>query len=81
MVPSVLLAAADTFPPHTGLGADNFAPRALKRLSLPLIKMLCKLLCAFEFAGAWPAVLQLVLIVLLPKPDGGRRPIGLSPTV
>ena len=34
-----------------------------------------------ELLGSWASVLRLVLIVLLPKPDGGRRPIGLFPSV
>ena len=29
----------------------------------------------------WPALVRYVLIVLLPKSDGGRRPIGLFPMV
>ena len=39
------------------------------------------LLAGFENAGSWCQVLNLVLIVLLPKPDGGYRPIGLFPTI
>ena len=31
--------------------------------------------------GAWSLALNLVLIVLFPKPDGGLRPIGLFPIV
>ena len=36
---------------------------------------------AFERRGSWAEVLDLVLIVLLPKTDGGFRPIGLFPTI
>jgi hypothetical protein len=36
---------------------------------------------AFERRGSWAEVLDLVLIVLLPKTDGGVRPIGLFPTI
>jgi len=32
---------------------------------------------AAELYGAWPSLIYAVLIVLLPKSDGGRRPIGL----
>ena len=35
---------------------------------------------AAEALGTWPAAWHLVLIVLIPKPDGDRRPIGLFPT-
>ena len=76
-----LRAAALTFPPFTGVGADNIAPRALARLSDELLVALGLLLVFVERVGRWPACLHLVLIVLLAKPDGGRRPIGLFPTV
>ncbi len=32
-----------------------------------------------ELVGRWPEAVALVVVVLLPKPDGGRRPIGLLP--
>ena len=73
--------AARTFPIHTGLGADNLAPRAVARLSDDAIHMLCLLFMAFEATGGWCQALNLVLIVLLPKSDGGRRPIGLFCTL
>jgi hypothetical protein len=34
-----------------------------------------------EVLGMWPSVIGIVLICLIPKTDGGRRPIGLLPTV
>ena len=34
-----------------------------------------------EKTGEWPKALNLVLIVLLAKADGGVRPIGLFPTI
>ncbi len=70
-------AAAMTFPINTGLGADNFSPRAVCRLSDEAICALVVLFAAFERCGNWCQALDLVLIVLLPKTDGGRRPIGL----
>jgi hypothetical protein len=73
--------AARTFPIHTGLGADNLAPRAVARLSNDSMHMLCLLFMAFEATGGWCQALNLVLIVLLPKSDGGRRPIGLFCTL
>ena len=81
MLPSLLRQAAKTFPVGTGLGADNISPRALCRLSDNSIKCLCKLLVTMELLGSWASAMNLVLIVLLPKPDGGRRPIGLFPTI
>ncbi len=70
-----------SFLAHTGLGGDNTQPRAVARLSTEMIIWLCHLLCAAEAIGVWPLIWQLVLIVLIPKPDGGRRPIGLFPTI
>ena len=73
--------AARSFPANTGLGADNVAARAIARLSSPAIIALIALFLCFEAAGDWCMAVNLVLIVLLPKPDGGRRPIGLFPTI
>ena len=81
IMPDALLQAALTFPPGTGLGSDNFSPRAICRLSREAVRALCTLVHAFELLGDWATVLRLVLIVLLPKPDGGRRPIGLFPSI
>jgi len=79
LLPAALRQSAMTFAAHTGMGADNFAPRAVARLSDSLIMALCSILTAAELLGGWPRRLWLVLIVLLPKTDGGRRPIGLFP--
>ena len=40
-----------------------------------------KLLMAAEAIGQWPRNLALVLIAMLPKSDGGMRPIGLFPSL
>lgn len=55
------------FSASTGLDADNNAPRAVLRL-------------LDESWMSWSAALNLALIALLPKRDGGLRPIGLLPT-
>ena len=77
ILPLALQESAATFPIDTGVGADNIAPRAYLRLSNAAIRTLAALLTALEKIGAWPSALNLVLIVLLPKTDGGLRPIGL----
>ena len=74
-------AAISTFPAGTGVGADNISPRALARLSDEAIDALIELYSKLEEAGTWSDELDLVLIVLLGKSDGGRRPIGLFPTL
>jgi len=77
LMPWALRRSASSFPVGTGKGADNVAPRAYARLSDQLLKCLCAIFMATELLGEWPALVKLVLIVLLPKADGGRRPIGL----
>ena len=69
--------AAMTFPADTGRGVDNISPRAFARLSDELLEQLAWLLAWAEQLGRWPTICQFIMIVLLPKPDGGRRPIGL----
>ena len=81
LMPWALRASAMSFPISTGVGAENIAPRAVSRLSDAVMRGLCALLTAAELLGAWPTIAALVLIVLLPKPDGGRRPIGLFPAI
>ncbi|CAK0867119.1 unnamed protein product, partial [Prorocentrum cordatum] len=73
--------AIASFPVGTGPGADHLAPRALQRLPGAARLRLCHILLAAERLGRWTAACNLVLIVLLPKPDGGLRPIGLFPTL
>ena len=73
--------AIDTFPVGTGKGDDNIGPRAYSRLSDAALLALIALLRACEACGCWGANAFVVLIVLLPKPDGGLRPIGLFPSM
>ena len=51
------------------------------RFSEAALVALAFLFAQFERLGRWALVLELVLIVLLPKSDGGLRPIGLFPSV
>ena len=74
---SDLKKAAMTFPVGTGRGVDNVSPRAFARLSDELLDQLASILAWAERIGGWPAVCRFIMVVLLPKPDGGRRPIGL----
>jgi hypothetical protein len=71
--------AALTFPAGTGVGADNFAPRAVARLSAVARSSLAAILMATEKLGQWGNAMHCTLIVLLPKTTGGLRPIGLQP--
>jgi len=70
-----------SFPSGTGLGWDRVHPKALLRADPQWIAALLKLLIRCEATGQWPQVIELVIICLLPKPDGGFRPIGLLPVL
>ena len=60
---SEIRAAALTFPIHASLGIDNFAPRALSRLSEDALRALAAILLASERTRRWAAALDLVLII------------------
>jgi hypothetical protein len=77
----VLLNSARTFPSGTGLGWDKMHPKAIIRLPTVAILALARICIMAEVLGMWPSVIGIVLICLIPKTDGGRRPIGLLPTV
>ncbi len=68
-----------TFPAHTGLGWDAIHPRALLRASDKVLLAIMKVIMICELVGRWPGAVSLLVVVLLPKPEGGRRPIGLLP--
>ena len=71
--------AGDTFPRETGLGWDRLHPRAVGRISAQLVLLLVTIMLECEALGRWPRQVALVLIALLPKAEGGYRPIGLLP--
>ena len=68
-----------TFPAGAGLGWDGIHPRALLRLPDDVLQQWLALFLKCEREGRWPAGFGVVVVVLLPKPDGGYRPIGLIP--
>ncbi len=65
----------------TGLAWDAIHPMALDRLSDRRLEQFIGLFMDAERRGEWPSSMALVTIVLLPKGDGGYRPIGLFPAV
>ena len=73
--------ACGTFRNSVGLGWDKMHPKAIARCSDAAISCLIHLLALAERRGKWPSIVGIILIVLLPKSDGGRRPIGLFPTL
>ena len=68
-----------SFAAGTGLGWDGVHPRALLRLPDDVLLQWMALLLKCERFGIWPRQVGIVVVVLLPKTDGGFRPIGLLP--
>ncbi len=77
----MLRAAMRSFPAGTGLGWDAVHPRAYLRLSDSVLEALIDIFMRAEATGRWPAGIGLVVVALLPKGDGGFRPIGLFPSL
>ena len=73
--------ACYTFPSGVGLGWDKLHPRALVRCSDRVLGLFIQMLILAEILGEWPSCIGPILIILLPKSDGGRRPIGLFPSL
>ena len=66
-----------SFPIQLGLGCDKIHPRAIARLDDVILEAILRFMERCEETGEWPQEGSMVIIVLLPKPTGGRRPIGL----
>ncbi len=75
--PTDMRRCARQFRPYTGIGTDLFRPHWFAWLSDPLLRMVAGLLGEVERKGRWPGQVMLVLVHLIPKDGGGRRPIGL----
>ncbi len=73
--------AARRFHQFTGVGADLFRPHWFAWLSDQLLQVVAQLMVAVEGAGVWPGQVLVVLVHLIPKEGGGRRPIGLMASV
>ena len=70
-----------TFPCGVGLGWDKLHPRALARCSDRVLEALIAVLMLAELQGEWFDAIGVVMVVLIAKADGGRRPIGLFPSI
>ena len=78
---SAVRAAARSFKTTTSVGCDAIAPRAFAWLSEPLLAAVAVFLNSVEESGTWPSMVATALVHLIPKPGGGRRPIGILPTI
>lgn len=56
-------------------------PRALARCSDAVLELVVVLFLKAESAGAWFEAIAVMMVILIPKGDGGRRPISLCPTL
>ena len=74
-------AAAMTFYARTAVGEDCIRPREVSMLSNRVLDRYAAVMNAAEARGSWPKVVSTNLVHLIPKPSGGRRPIGLLPTL
>ena len=78
---TVLQVSANTFRAVTGIGWDKLHPRAVCQFAADSILVWVRLFILCELLGQWLGNIGVILICLLPKPDGGRRPIGLLPSL
>ncbi len=79
--PKEMRRCARRFNPFTGIGTDLFRPHWFSWLSDPLLERVAALMMRIEEVGRWPGQVMTVLIHLIPKEGGGRRPIGLLASV
>ena len=73
--PSLIRAAAKTFPFFTALSGDFIHPRLVAWLDDGALEVLAEIFLLIEEVGVPP--LELLTLVFIPKPSGGTRPIGL----
>ncbi len=71
-------AAAATFATRTSTTYDGFHPRVIGCLSSEALEVLSLIYAAVEASAMWPRQVSVVIAVLLPKPKGGYRSIGLA---
>ncbi len=79
--PKEMRRCARRFNPFTGIGADLFRPHWFGWISDPLLGRIAALMMRIEAVGRWPGQVMAVLVHLIPKEGGGRRPIGLLASV
>ena len=66
---------------RTAVGADHWQPRSLELLPDSALSSLMELCRFMLLTGCIPKQFALLLVVLIPKPEGGERPIGIFPSV
>ena len=76
-----LEAVQGIFKARTSVGADLIHPRSLKVMSRKGKECLASFLNLVERRCMWPSQAQLLMYILIPKPNGKDRPIVKLPTV
>ena len=69
--------AAKSFPERTGLSGDGWHPRHFAHLSNDSLHCWVEVMYAAELMGKIPDIFHFLMVVFIPKPLGGVRPIGL----
>ena len=80
-LPDELREAALSFPRRTGVSLDGIHVRHLALLPDEALAVLALLIMVIEALGCLPTQVQRLLIFLIPKSTGGRRPIMLAPAL
>ncbi len=73
--------AARSFPRTTGIGVEGILPADFDALDDVGVDACIDVMMTCEAVGYIPKVVALVLVNMIPKKDGGRRPIGLLPSL
>ncbi len=73
--------AARKFPRKTGVGVEGILPADFDALDDEGVAVCIEVMLACEAVGHIPDIIALVIVRLIPKRDGGRRPIGLLPSL
>ncbi len=76
-----IVQATMSFDVSTAVGIDALAPVWLRWLSMALLRDIARLFVILEAVGFWPAEVAAIVVCLIPKQSGGRRPIGVEPTL
>ncbi len=73
--------AARRIPRKTGVGVAGITPSDFEALDDAGIEACIDVMMACESVGYIPRAIALVIVRMIPKKDGGRRPIGLLPSM
>ncbi len=74
-------AAAKKFKPKTKIGVEGVNPRDLAEITDDMMEVYIDIMVTCELLGRIPERVALVIILLLNKKSGGRRPVGILPTL